>query len=335
MQANLFFRIPFGVTQSDVFYAITGYNIACINFIEIKLGKFENFAHVYLGEWNPAQYHMFNSLTNPSGSTLKLYMPWGKPDISELRLVNNQRSRSAATGGIPRSNRVDEFGRDNDMRMRHHLSNISVKRVHDEHIGGQSLLNTNHLPPNVTDNRRQRKPVNAKMSGRKAVGDRENSGERSSKEFGHYHTPTNKPRQQTQNAPQKAAKQERLSPENIASMQEMFRFANEQIDRECNMPINLPIAPTLTMELNDHEQASLPIAPTLSHVVSEPSENTVDELCDAVSELTIDDNMRDLDEHDTRRTKYMDIDAPCDLPPNLNYSAVMPVRRRVIRVNKK
>ena len=314
MQANLFFRIPFGVTQSDVFYAITGYNIAYVNFIEIKLGKFENFAHVYLEEWNPAQYHMFNSLKNPSGSTLKLYMPWGKQTfISELRLTN-QRTRTA-TREIPRTRvDVDEFGRDNDMRMRHHLANISVKRVPTELIGGQSLLNTNNLPPNVTDNRHQRKQANRQ------------------------HTPNNKPRQHTQNAPQKAVKQERLSAENIASIQEMFRFANEQIENDCNMPSNLPIAPTLTeVEVHNihHQQANLPIAPTLSHVVSEPSENTVDELCDAVSELTIDDDMRDLDEHDARRTKYLDIDAPCDLPPNLNYSAVMPVRRRVIRLIKK
>jgi hypothetical protein len=292
MQANLFFRIPFGVTQSDVFYAITGYNIAYVNFIEIKPGKFENFAHIYLEEWNPAQYHMFNSLKNPSGSTLKLYMPWGKQtSISELRPAN-QRARSHTVTN--QASRVDEFGRDNDMRMRHHLSNISVKRVPDEQRhGDQSLLNTNHLPPNVTDNRRQRKQANRD-----------------------YYTPNNKPRDQNHNAPQKAAKHERLSAENIASMQEIFRFANEQIENDCNIPINLPIAPTL------------------SHVVSEHSENNVDELCDAVSELTIDDSMRDFDEHDNRRTKFMDLDKPEDFPPNIVYPSTMPVRRRVIRLKK-
>lgn len=311
MQANLFFRIPFGVTQSDVFYAIAGYNIAYVNFIEIKPGKFENFAHVYLEEWNPAQYHMFNSLKNPSGSTLKLYTPWGKQtSISELRPAN-QRVRSHTV--TIQASRVDEFGRDNDMRMRHHLSNISVKRVsHKARHGDQLLLNTNHLPPNVTDNRRQRKQTNRD-----------------------YHTPNNKPRQYTHNAPQKETKKEHINAENIASMQEMFRFANEQIEQACNIPSNLPIAPTLTFEseAHSHQHTNLPIETTLSHMVSEPSENTVDELCDTVSELTINDDIN-FDEHDNRRTKFMDLDKPEDLPPNVVYPSTMPVRRRVILLKK-
>ena len=251
MICNLFIRVPKFITKDDIWNVITRHRFAMILDIIIKPGKHENYAHIFLNDWNPSVWYD-TLMWLYKKQSIQLPTSWGVWNVFQLQQKITQKSYIPSQLA---STTHDEFGRD-----------ISLKPARE-----QPIMHTNQLPANVTDNRRERR-------------------EKYNKKYPQYATPSPTYNSQMKcNAPSKHCKRSQLSEQNITLLQESFKTSSyeiahaiaptndenwlDYIDKcaleSANRHASLPIAPTLSCTASSLPATSmveLPIAP-LSHII--------------------------------------------------------------------